>query len=84
MTAAARSLLNLPFTGKGNGVVGIELGAEDHLAKPFELRELLAQVRSPVSCRLFVSYARPASAFGAAVSFSCCISPKGTFEPVSS
>jgi two-component system OmpR family response regulator len=37
------------LTGKGDTidrVVGLELGADDYLAKPFELRELLARVRA--------------------------------------
>ncbi|HXZ95994.1 MAG TPA: response regulator [Burkholderiales bacterium] len=37
------------LTGKGetvDRVVGLELGADDYLAKPFDLRELLARVRS--------------------------------------
>jgi len=43
---------NIPIimlTGKGDAidrVVGLELGADDYLAKPFELRELLARVRA--------------------------------------
>lgn len=37
------------LTGKGEPVdriVGLEIGADDYVAKPFELRELLARVRS--------------------------------------
>jgi DNA-binding response OmpR family regulator len=37
------------LTGKGDTtdkVVGLELGADDYLAKPFELRELLARIRT--------------------------------------
>jgi DNA-binding response OmpR family regulator len=37
------------LTGKGDAidrVVGLELGADDYLAKPFELRELLARIRA--------------------------------------
>lgn len=32
--------------GLGERVVGLELGADDYISKPFELRELLARVRS--------------------------------------
>ena len=37
------------LTGKGDAidrVVGLEVGADDYLAKPFELRELVARVRA--------------------------------------
>ena len=37
------------LTGKGESidrVVGLEVGADDYVAKPFELRELLARIRS--------------------------------------
>jgi DNA-binding response OmpR family regulator len=43
---------NIPIimlTGKGDAIdriVGLELGADDYLAKPFELRELVARVRA--------------------------------------
>jgi two-component system, OmpR family, response regulator len=43
---------NIPIimlTGRGDTidrVVGLEIGADDYLAKPFELRELLARVRA--------------------------------------
>jgi len=36
-------------TGKGqtlDRIIGLEIGADDYLAKPFDLRELLARVRS--------------------------------------
>ena len=47
-----RARSDLPIimlTGKGDTtdkVVGLELGADDYLAKPFELRELLARIRT--------------------------------------
>src|SRR6476660_10186207 len=47
-----RAKCNVPIimlTGKGDAidrVVGLELGADDYLAKPFELRELVARVRA--------------------------------------
>jgi DNA-binding response OmpR family regulator len=44
-----RSIPIIMLTGKGDAidrVVGLELGADDYLAKPFELRELVARVRA--------------------------------------
>lgn len=47
-----RSTRNVPIimiTGKGDTidrVVGLELGADDYIAKPFQLREVLARVRA--------------------------------------
>ena len=44
-----RNIPIIMLTGKGDAVdriVGLELGADDYLAKPFELRELLARVRA--------------------------------------
>lgn len=44
-----RNVPIIMLTGKGDAidrVVGLELGADDYLAKPFELRELLARVRA--------------------------------------
>jgi DNA-binding response OmpR family regulator len=57
-----RSRTTLPIvilSGKGSlvdRVVGLEVGADDYLAKPFELRELLARVRA------VLRRAKPASA----------------------
>ncbi|MFN3302902.1 MAG: response regulator [Roseateles sp.] len=42
-------------------IVGLEVGADDYVAKPFELRELLARVRA-VLRRLQVTAAAPAGA----------------------
>ncbi len=50
------------LTGKASPVdriVGLELGADDYLAKPFELRELLARIRS-VLRRTIGSASQPA------------------------
>lgn len=47
-----RKQRNIPIimlTGKGDAidrVVGLEVGADDYLAKPFELRELVARIRA--------------------------------------
>jgi DNA-binding response OmpR family regulator len=44
-----RNIPIIMLTGKGDAidrVVGLELGADDYLVKPFELRELLARVRA--------------------------------------
>jgi two-component system OmpR family response regulator len=44
-----RNIPIIMLTGKGDAidrVVGLELGADDYLAKPFELRELVARVRA--------------------------------------
>jgi DNA-binding response OmpR family regulator len=44
-----RNVPIIMLTGKGDAidrVVGLEIGADDYLAKPFELRELVARVRA--------------------------------------
>jgi DNA-binding response OmpR family regulator len=44
-----RNIPIIMLTGKGDAIdriVGLELGADDYLAKPFELRELVARVRA--------------------------------------
>lgn len=52
LTAEIRARLTTPIimlSGKGSmvdRVVGLEVGADDYLPKPFELRELLARVRA--------------------------------------
>jgi two-component system OmpR family response regulator len=46
---ARSSIPVIMLTGKGetvDKVIGLELGADDYVAKPFDLRELLARVRS--------------------------------------
>jgi DNA-binding response OmpR family regulator len=56
-------------TGRGESVdrvVGLELGADDYVAKPFDLRELLARVRSVLRR---ISPAQPRSTAANAVEF---------------
>jgi DNA-binding response OmpR family regulator len=43
-------------------VVGLELGADDYIGKPFELRELLARLRTVLRARRAVAAATPAPA----------------------
>ena len=46
---ATRNLPIIMITGKGDTidrVVGLELGADDYITKPFQLREVLARVRA--------------------------------------
>ena len=58
------------LTGKAapvDRIVGLELGADDYLAKPFELRELLARIRSVLRRTLSSdAQAAPGSAPGSA------------------
>lgn len=64
-----RMHFNIPFiivTGKGDvidRVVGLELGADDYVSKPFHVRELLARVRSVIR-RSAVRAADPANRNG--------------------
>jgi len=56
------------LTGRGetlDRIIGLEMGADDYLPKPFHLRELLARVKSVLrraSARELSSHERPASA----------------------
>ena len=53
------------LTGRGDTIdriVGLELGADDYLAKPFHLRELLARVKSVSRRKVRVSAAASATA----------------------
>jgi len=58
-------------TGRGESVdrvVGLELGADDYVAKPFDLRELLARVRS-VLRRMAPKAAAPSAPAGEQIAF---------------
>ena len=62
----------LMVTGRGDTidrVVGLEVGADDYVTKPFELRELLARIRS-VS-RRSLAPAAPARTVGVATQIVC-------------
>jgi two-component system, OmpR family, response regulator len=67
-----RKQRNIPIimlTGKGDAidrVVGLEVGADDYLAKPFELRELLARIRAVLRR---VTPTEPAAATGQRYAF---------------
>jgi two-component system OmpR family response regulator len=81
------------LTGKGetvDRVVGLELGADDYLSKPFDLRELLARVKS-VLRRTRGATAMENAESGACVSFAGwkldltahrLTSPRGTETPL--
>jgi two-component system OmpR family response regulator len=60
------------ITGFGQSVdriVGLELGADDYVAKPVDLRELLARIRSVLRRRSTVSPAKPAPSLARAYGF---------------
>jgi DNA-binding response OmpR family regulator len=66
---ARHSIPIIMLTGKGDPidrVVGLELGADDYLAKPFELRELVARVRAVLRR---TANANPSAASGSVYAF---------------
>ena len=58
-------------SGQGDRLRGLELGGDDYLGKPFDLRELLARMKS-VLRRAEKSRARPASGASRRVPFGNC------------
>ena len=70
------------ITGAGDvidRVVGLEVGADDYLAKPFDPRELLARLRSVL--RRMQARPHPEVAAGAAPAASPAATPAGAAEP---
>lgn len=73
-----RKVHNVPIimlTGKGDAidrVVGLEVGADDYLAKPFELRELVARIRA-VLRRAVAAPAEPTTPAGRRYAFEAWI-----------
>jgi DNA-binding response OmpR family regulator len=70
---AAHGVPIIMLTGRGDAIdriVGLEVGADDYLAKPFELRELVARVRA-VLRRSGGAPAVASSQPGACYSFDC-------------
>ena len=64
-----RNIPIIMLTGKGDAidrVVGLEVGADDYLAKPFELRELVARIRAVLRR---MTPAEPAAATGQRYAF---------------
>jgi len=62
-----RNIPIIMLTGKGDSidrVVGLELGADDYLAKPFELRELVARIRAVLRRTAATSVTPPAAGQG--------------------
>lgn len=70
LAAELRARTSIPIiivSGKGSTidrVVGLEVGADDYLAKPFELRELLARIRAVLRRSQPVSRPEHAAALG--------------------
>jgi DNA-binding response OmpR family regulator len=62
----------LMVTGRGDTidrVVGLEIGADDYITKPFELRELLARIRSVGRRAVAVTPAAPGASAGQQILF---------------
>jgi DNA-binding response OmpR family regulator len=62
--APARQIPILMLTAKGDPmdrIIGLEMGADDYLPKPFEPRELLARIRAILRRRADIASAAPAN-----------------------
>jgi two-component system, OmpR family, response regulator len=79
-----RARCNVPIvmiTGKGDTidrVVGLELGADDYITKPFHLREVLARVRAVL--RRYENSIAPASLTANAAAIDVSLGDRFTFE----
>ncbi len=76
-TAGAAALGLIIVTGRGDAVdkvVGLEIGADDYITKPFDLRELLARVKA-VLRRLDATAPAPQAAANAVVASTTAASP---------
>ncbi len=78
---------NVPIimlTGKGDvidRIVGLEIGADDYIAKPFHLREVLARIRSVLRRCMPGSESEPPSAATNAMATACLEFDGWRFDP---
>ena len=62
-TSNAAILVISGRSGLQDKIVGLELGADDYLAKPFEIREVVARVRALIRRRVFMPTPKVESTF---------------------
>lgn len=62
-TSSAAILVISGRSGLQDKIVGLELGADDYLAKPFEIREVVARVRALTRRRVFTPTPKAESTF---------------------